>query len=271
MPSKSVPPHFVFVQGQSHGRSGKDSEVQLAKARSHAARVAHRRKNPEARAVPGLAQILSKDHRPRVIRFRLLTQRSEEEEQHNKVPLSDYSPSTGLRVDPFFCLGSADDKGVASAIDFFCSQALCPRFDVLFKVLNMIPVNDFVMESMAADPAFYHVSIAVTRMMLDNLSGLKPSGMVLHHRGLALSNLRKSLAQDDAGVYPTAMCTMVSWLCLRSVPSNHIVLGWMTDYNPIRNPSVIRQDLTCTGTISLQYYPLSAAQELYKPTGEPGP
>ncbi len=74
------------------------------------------------------------------------------------------------------------------------------------------------MATIASDLPFYHVTIATTQLVLDSLHDgpFKPSRLMLHHRGLALTSLRKRLSEEHAMADPVAMCTILS-LALQEV------------------------------------------------------
>ena len=129
--SKSKPESFHFVEISSFGQSSREYERQLAKVRSHAAVVGHRRRREGASQVSDTS----------VDKIKKFTQKFRIETTSDRKPLqispgylrnqanlkgssilSDYSCSPGLRIDPFYCLPGSREKPVAMTLDFCKSQ-----------------------------------------------------------------------------------------------------------------------------------------------------
>lgn len=179
--------NFVFVQALPLGRPKKEQELEQAKARSHAAKIVHRRGKETARQHQQVVLAVDEKHAAQTKEW-LLRQLS------NGAYPSDYTCYRGMRLDPFYCIPFCHDRSVAQVIDF-AGQIVNPSNDIVADLFDVTDVCAGYFENMA-NTNFFHAGMALLQTLWEQMRapGSKPSQRILMHKGEALSTVRGKLS-----------------------------------------------------------------------------
>lgn len=197
--------NFVFVQALPLGRPKKEQELEQAKARSHAAKIVHRRGKETARQHQQVVLAVDEKHAAQTKEW-LLRQLS------NGAYPSDYTCYRGMRLDPFYCIPFCHDRSVAQVIDFgkimsssllsalilcdvLAGQIVNPSNDIVADLFDVTDVCAGYFENMA-NTNFFHAGMALLQTLWEQMRapGSKPSQRILMHKGEALSTVRGKLS-----------------------------------------------------------------------------
>ena len=216
---------LVFISERPGHSQIRTRQLEQSKARAHAASVAWKRKR--------LQQKRSTKPPPQkdILKELLL---NSDYAFGRRFHLSDYTCSTGLRIDPFYCHPWTRDEHVAEVLDWH-RRVMVPKIALAWDAISIAPWAPTAVMALAESAMFSHASIATAGLMFDRRAVInaRPSNLTLQHCARAMSMLRERLEQDNMVMDPPLLCTIMYLAILEVSSTCHAAenqLIWCADH-----------------------------------------